>query len=85
MTHVKTAVSVQEELFSQAEQVARELNVSRSHLFALALEEFIARYRNRQLLQQINDAYSDAPDAQERLLLQKLRRSHKRLAEGEWK
>jgi metal-responsive CopG/Arc/MetJ family transcriptional regulator len=85
MSNIKTAISLQEELFNQAEQVARNMNISRSRLFALALEEFIARQRNRQILEQLNLVYSDGLDEDEQLLLQKMRRIQKRQSEDEWK
>ena len=40
---VKTAVSVPDQLFQQAEEAARRLRVSRSQLYATALAEFLAR------------------------------------------
>ena len=85
MSNIKTAISLEEDLFDRAEQVAREMNISRSRLFALALEQFIARQRNRRLLEQINAAYSDGLDEGEQLRLEKRRRIHRRLVEGEWK
>jgi metal-responsive CopG/Arc/MetJ family transcriptional regulator len=85
MSNVKTAISLQEELFDQAEQIAREMNISRSRLFTLALEEFITRQRNRQILEQLNAAYSDGLDEGEELRLKKRLYIQKRLVEGEWK
>jgi antitoxin MazE6 len=83
MSNVKTAISLQKALFEQVEALAHEMNISRSHLFALALEDFIRRHQNRQLLDQINAAYDDAPDAGERELQRAMRRSHRRIVEGE--
>jgi hypothetical protein len=36
---VKTAISIDKGLFEQAEAIAKELAISRSHLFTLALEQ----------------------------------------------
>lgn len=85
MSNVKTAISLEQELFEQAEQLAREMNISRSRLFALALQEFVARQRNRWLLEQLNAAYSDGLDEDEQLLLKKMRPIQQRLGEREWK
>ena len=83
MASVKTAISIQESLFKEVEALAGEMNISRSKLFAIAIEEFIQRRRNRQLLQQINAAYDDAPDLGEReRQLRKAR--HRQLIEGQW-
>ena len=84
MANVKTAVSLQKSLFEQAEALADELNISRSRLFALALEDFIHRSHNQQLLQKLNAAYEDVADAKEQTLRRRMRRQHRRMVEGEW-
>jgi metal-responsive CopG/Arc/MetJ family transcriptional regulator len=57
MATIKTAISLQVSLFEQIKDLARDLNVSRSQLVALALEEFVRRHQNQQLLESINRAY----------------------------
>jgi metal-responsive CopG/Arc/MetJ family transcriptional regulator len=84
MANIKTAISLQETLFEQVEALAHELNVSRSRLLALALEDFIRRYQNQKLLEQINSAYDDAPDPGEQIRLRQMRRQQRRIVEGEW-
>ena len=84
MSSVKTAISIREHLFEQVEILARELKISRSRVFVLAVEEFIKRYQNRQLLEEINQAYADLPDAAEQSYLNKARQQHRDLIEGEW-
>lgn len=84
MTHVKTAVSLQKDLFEQVETLAGEMKISRSRLFVLALEEFLRRHQNRQLLEQINAAYAEAPDPSEQALQLRLRHQHRQIVEGEW-
>lgn len=80
---VKTAISIREDLFAEAEQLAKELGVSRSQVFAMALEEFIARRRNRQLLEALNRAYADEPTDEEQALLRAVRRVQREVAD-EW-
>lgn len=84
MANVKTAISIQESLFKEVEALADEMNISRSKLFAIAVEEFIQRRRNRQLLQQINAAYDDAPDPGEREHQRRMKAQHRQLIEGQW-
>jgi metal-responsive CopG/Arc/MetJ family transcriptional regulator len=84
MASIKTAISIRESLFKQVEALANELNTSRSRIFALAVEEFIQRYHNRQLLEEINRAYDDLPDDTEQLYRAKARRQQRKLLEGEW-
>ncbi|MCG8557760.1 MAG: hypothetical protein MJD61_21120 [Proteobacteria bacterium] len=41
---MKTAISLPDEVFAQAERMAKRLEVSRSELYARALKEFLARH-----------------------------------------
>lgn len=85
MATVKTAISLQESLFEQAEVLASQMNVSRSRLIAIALEEFIRRHQNRQLLEKINAAYGESPEAKEEPNpLDGMNQHHKSIVEGEW-
>jgi len=85
MATVKTAISLQESLFEQAEVLAAQMNVSRSRLIAIALEEFIRRHHNRQLLEKINAAYGEIPHAPEEATpLDGMTQHHKSIVEGEW-
>jgi metal-responsive CopG/Arc/MetJ family transcriptional regulator len=84
MEHVKTAISLPKTLFEQVEALAHEMHISRSRLFVLAVEEFIRRHENRRLLERIDAAYADAPDAAEQALHRRMRRQHRHIVEGEW-
>mgnify|MGYP001133883194 CR=1 FL=1 len=84
MSHVKTAVSIPRALFKKAEALARKLRLSRSGLFALALEEFQQRQENLELLERINKAQDDGPTPSERALRRRMLASHRRLVRGEW-
>lgn len=84
MASVKTAISLQQSLFEQADALAQELEISRSRLFALAVEAFIQRNQNRKLLEDINEAYDDLPDAEEQALRDRMRQQHRQMVEGQW-
>lgn len=73
MSTVKTAVSLPESLFEQAETLAHELSVSRSRLFTLAVEAFVQRYENEKLLASLNEAYGDGLDDAEVDMLNQMR------------
>jgi len=81
---VKTAISLNREIFDQANALAAELHTSRSHVMALALEEFFRRRQNRRLLDRINRAYAAAPDAEESAVLDNMLAEGARLPDGEW-
>ncbi|NOZ07227.1 MAG: hypothetical protein GXP41_12910 [Chloroflexi bacterium] len=53
-------------------------------MFALTSEEFIRHHHNRKLLEAINDAYDDLPDAEEQSLHQKMRQRHRHLVKEQW-
>lgn len=84
MANVKTAISFQKSLLEKAEALAREMKVSRSRLLALALEDFIQRYQNRRLLEQIDTACKYLTDTREQVLSRRIRRNYRRIVEGEW-
>lgn len=66
MAHVKTAVSMDEALFREAEEWAGKLGVSRSQFFARAVEEYVRRRENEELLRRLNEAHADGPDEEDR-------------------
>jgi metal-responsive CopG/Arc/MetJ family transcriptional regulator len=53
---MKTAVSVPDRVFAEAERLARRLKKSRSQLYAEALAEYVARHDEDQLTERINAA-----------------------------
>jgi metal-responsive CopG/Arc/MetJ family transcriptional regulator len=65
MAIIKTAVSIESGLFKKAEKAAQNLKVSRSRLFALALENYITQLENLLILKKINSVYPDTADRQE--------------------
>ena len=76
---MKTAISLEESLFREAEYLAENMQVSRSKLFATAVSEFISKHKNQQLLAEINAAYEDAPDKQEKNKLEAMRVKQRQL------
>ena len=84
MTTVKTAISLQKSLFNQVDQLAEELQIPRSQLFVLAVEEFIKRYENRKMLESLNKAYGDDTDPNEERLQKGMRQKHRQLVEEQW-
>jgi hypothetical protein len=77
-------VWLSQSLVDLAEAAAREMKISRSDLLATALEEFLRRRQNRQLLEAINEAYKDGPTEEEREFLQHMKLHHRRILEDEW-
>ena len=62
---MKTAISIPDKVFDSADRLARELNISRSQLYAKAVEEFVAEQTRtgvREKLDQVYAAESSAMD-----------------------
>ncbi|HEX3527056.1 MAG TPA: hypothetical protein VH988_08320 [Thermoanaerobaculia bacterium] len=84
MPTVKTAISLPESLFHRAENVAHELQISRSQLVATAIAEFVKRYEKRALIEAINRAYEeDPPTTEEKEVLHGIREKQRKLLESE--
>ena len=84
MSHIKTAISLDEDLFDRLETAAEEMRLSRSRLVGLAVEEFLERRRSDALLAQIDLAYEGEPDPAEVALLRRMALQHRQVVEGEW-
>jgi metal-responsive CopG/Arc/MetJ family transcriptional regulator len=81
---VKTAISLEEPLFNEADSVAQELNISRSRLFAVAVEEFLERYKTKKLVDGMNRVHATEPEEDERRALRGIREQMRRQAQGQW-
>lgn len=54
---MKTAVSLPDPVFRSADRLARRMKVSRSRLYAMALQEFYRRHRSDRVREQLNKVY----------------------------
>ena len=81
MAQVKTGISLDAELFEAAERLAQELHLTRSALYARALEELIERHRSKELLDELNAAYSGPPDPEDEALLRGIKRTMRRVGD----
>lgn len=83
MPGVKTAISLNEELFLKVNQLAGELHISRSKVFTLAVQDYVKKQENQALLARLNEAYGDSPSEEERKISKSMGRKQKRLIERE--
>jgi len=84
MTIVKTAISLRESLFDRVDALAQELDIPRSHIFVLAVEEFLQRHENRKLLEELNEVYEEIQDREEEIYQARIREHHRKMVEGQW-
>ena len=58
---MKTAISINNNLFNIAEKTAKELGISRSKLFSEAIEEYIENHHIQDITAKLNETYLDNP------------------------
>lgn len=80
---MKTAVSLDEALLQQADEVAREMGLSRSRLFAVAISEFLQRKKKAEILLQLNEVYGERMTSDEKRLVSQMKARVHRIAEYE--
>ncbi|CAN5275789.1 MAG: ribbon-helix-helix protein, CopG family [Gemmatimonadetes bacterium] len=56
---MKTAISLPDAIFDEAEQLARRLEVSRSELYRKALQEYLARHAPGRITQTLDQLCGD--------------------------
>lgn len=83
MAGVKTAISLQKNLFHQVNNLAKEMHISRSRLFTLAAEDYLKKNESRKILAKINDAYDGIPSEEEARIAQAMRRKQRKNIEAE--
>ena len=83
MPNVKTAISIEKLIFDQVNDLAQNLNISRSRLFVLAAQEFIQRHKNIELLKDINEAYDDLQEPETKIV-GKMQPRHLKMVKNQW-
>ncbi len=56
---MKTAISLPDDLFAEADELARELGTSRSQMYAAAVREYVARHRPQAVTAALDRVYAD--------------------------
>jgi hypothetical protein len=84
MSTIKTAISIDALLFRKAEELAEELQISRSLLYARAVEEFVRGHERIQILRELNEVYGEEMEAQDLGFLQRARQHMEQRPKDEW-
>lgn len=56
---MKTAISLPDLVFAEAEALAKQLGLSRSQLYAKALQAYLQKHNHNQILNKLNQVYSE--------------------------
>jgi metal-responsive CopG/Arc/MetJ family transcriptional regulator len=57
---MKTAISIADKLFREADTAAKQLGISRSELYATALSEYLARRNALEITARLDQVYGSA-------------------------
>lgn len=78
---MKTAISLPDSVFASADALAKRLGVSRSHLYATALAEYVAKFQAARVTERLDTVYAKQTGRLDRRLSRTQRRTIQR---GEW-
>lgn len=84
MATIKTAISIDKSLFDSVSKLAAEIKLSRSQIFSQAVQYFIDKKNDLDLVRRINRAYPDILDADETELLEKSKKKYKEIVKETW-
>lgn len=57
---MKTAISIPDQEFIAADKLAKQLDISRSELYRLAIADYIARHSDDRITDKLNEVYGSA-------------------------
>jgi metal-responsive CopG/Arc/MetJ family transcriptional regulator len=66
---MKTAISLPDTVFEEAESLAKQLGISRSELYTNALKAYLRKYNRDQILGKLNQIYSEESSALDPVLV----------------
>jgi predicted transcriptional regulator len=65
---MKTAISIPDDVFESADELAEQMGVSRSYLYATAVAEYVAKHRASDVTATLNEVYAEEPSGVDRAL-----------------
>jgi metal-responsive CopG/Arc/MetJ family transcriptional regulator len=68
---MKTAISIPDEIFEEVEKYSKEHRYSRSEVFVMAVREFLEKLKSKELLNTLNEVYSEPESLEETNLREK--------------
>lgn len=79
MPSVKTAISLEEELLNQVNILARDMHLSRSKLFTLAVKDFLRKQESKKMFAQLNAVYNDTQSEEESLISKAMHKKYRKI------
>jgi metal-responsive CopG/Arc/MetJ family transcriptional regulator len=84
MHTMKTAISVDDDLITEADRTAREMGVSRSRLFSLAIESYLRNREHERILEQLNRVYAGKAGAVDKRLAARIKGKFRQAIQEKW-
>ena len=82
---VKTAISIEENLLIKANELAKQMNTSRSKLFSIALLDFIKKSENKKLFEAVNNAYDSDMEKEDIKITNEMKKTYnKNMTNDRW-
>lgn len=81
---MKTAISIDDELLQAADEAARLMGLSRSRLFAMAVDDFLQRKKREEMMVQLNAVYAEGAEPSERQMLKGMKAKVRRAVKERW-
>jgi metal-responsive CopG/Arc/MetJ family transcriptional regulator len=81
---MKTAISLDAGLLEEADRTARQMGLSRSRLFSLALQDYLHSRSRQQMLAGLNRVYAGGPDPAERRITSKIKTKFRATIKDRW-
>lgn len=81
--YMKTAISIPDDLFATVKKMSKKLSISRSQFFAEAVRDYIAKQKNKELLETLNRVYTEVDTKQEIELRKQGKKHYSKLLETE--
>jgi metal-responsive CopG/Arc/MetJ family transcriptional regulator len=80
---MKTAISVADELLNEADRTAKQMGLSRSRLFSIALQDYLRHRRQEEVVEQLNRVYAE-PDPSEAGMAAKMKAKFRKTIRDRW-
>jgi antitoxin MazE6 len=58
---MKTAISIPDSIFEEADEISRRLRISRSQLYSRAVSAYIKRHRGKNIRKALESVYASEP------------------------
>ena len=84
MSAVKTAISIDENLYHRVEEMAKKYNISKSRIFSQAVEYLVKKDENIELIKKINKGLIAIDPDEENKSLSSYKKLYKRTVKEKW-